>query len=461
VPKLPYYYLRALELEGRHPADAGCWPVTIHRLEIGEGLPWFDTDWAYVTFPEGGPFPSTIRPPQGVLWRNFNYRRIRSSSECNNQMLLDPRSRPRPAFYLTAAWANPPGGEIPVPSIMDPPIPYTHSAVLIDRIAERRVFRFQLKWRDWGDHGTGYMPYEYFDQYVVECWASYGHSGVLKLFQLKRIDNEGRVRWSARDEGDHRIYAFEVRGSGKDLRRAWAFVIERDGALELEELYVRPEFRRLGHGRWMADRVAELARKKGMPLRLWVSFADCKSESERNYAALVATSHRLGVKFRRCEMPWAAYFATTEGDGEEFPVEPIVVPGRPRTPRQELLKYVALLGIGQEGTSVNERNMPLVVISPGDAAPVPYVTTSSLSSDDIEMGSPAWESMNQRRGELIDLKIRLGYENMEPLHRAEYDRLQCISQKAIERAFPSPLKDDPDIRRLEELLAAQSGVDEE
>ena len=46
--------------------------------------------------------------------------------------------------------------------------------------------------------------------------------------------------------------------------------------------------------------------------------------------------------------------------------------------------------------------------------------------------------MNRRRGELIDLKVRVGYENMDPDHREEYDRLQFISQKAIDARLPKP-----------------------
>ena len=139
---LPYHYLRALELEGRHPSDAGCWPVTVLRLEIGEGLPKFDTHWAGLTFSESEPFPLTNRPPPEVLWRNFYYRRIRSAAECDRHMLLDPQSLVRIAFHLTAAWANPPGGMIPIPSDADPPIPHTHAARIIERIPDRRLFRF-------------------------------------------------------------------------------------------------------------------------------------------------------------------------------------------------------------------------------------------------------------------------------------------------------------------------------
>jgi GNAT superfamily N-acetyltransferase len=213
------------------------------------------------------------------------------------------------------------------------------------------------------------MPYEYFDRYVFECWAIYGHFGVLRLHKCKKLDNEGRVRWSAHDEEDHRIYAFEVRDPRSDERRAWTFVIERDGALEVEELYVRPEYRRLGHGRWLADRVAHLARKKQMPLRLWVAFADCRAESESNYPALVATARQMGVQFRPCPVPWAAYFGTTEQPGEMVPVEPTIIPDRPRAPRDTVRAVVLALSLGQEDPS--ERAVPPAPAHHESARPEP------------------------------------------------------------------------------------------
>lgn len=439
MPTLSYHYLRSLELEGRHPSDAGCWPVTIHRLEVGEGLPRFETPWAFATFPEGEPFPPASRPPPEVLWRNFYYRRIRSSGECDHQMLLDSLSRPRPAFHLTAAWANPPGGVIPIPSAADPPIPYTHNATFISRIPDRRLFHFRLKWSDWGDSGTGYMPYEYFDRYVFECWTAYG-TGVLKLYQFKKLDHDGRVRWSARDEEDHRIYAFEVHHSRGDARCAWTFVIERDGVLEVEELYVRPEFRRLGHGRWLADRVAELARKKHMPLRLWVSFADCKSESESNYSALVSTARRLGVRFRACPVPWAAYFGTTEQHGEEFPVEPGIIPDRPRTPRNTVRAFVLALGLGQGGVVDLSRDPALI------ASPLP---AANVGNDLLAVDSPEWDAMNERRAMLILKDLDEGLTASE---REEYERLQRISQAAAAMAFGRPQWDSGELARLREEL---------
>jgi GNAT superfamily N-acetyltransferase len=292
------------------------------------------------------------------------------------------------------------------------------------------------------------MPYEYFDRYVFECWATYGRSEGLRLFKLKHLDEEGHVRWSAHDEDDHRIYAFEVRDPFFEDRRAWAFVIERDGALEVEELYVRPEYRRLGHGRWLADRVAQLACEKGMPLRLWVAFADCKSESEGNYPSLVATARRLGVQFQACPVPWAAYFGTTEQPGEKIPVGPPMIPERPRAPRQAVLATVMAFSNGAPST-VSSNGTPPALSN--------HVHVSSDLKTFPKPGTHEWGKMNQRRAELIRKDI-LG--TLTESERIEYENLQKLSLAAMEEVFPFEKPDEERERALEERLSRVEGSGE-
>jgi hypothetical protein len=128
MPTVEYHYARALELEGRHPSDAGCWNLTVERMGVGEGLPRHDSPWWLVAFPEGEPIPPSRRAPPETLFRYFYYRRIRSSTECDRHMMLARNSPVVLAFHLTAAWENPPGGMIPVPSEADLPIPLTHAS---------------------------------------------------------------------------------------------------------------------------------------------------------------------------------------------------------------------------------------------------------------------------------------------------------------------------------------------
>ena len=350
--------------------------------------------------------------------------------------MLDRGSGVRPAFHLTAAWADPPGGMIPRPSPTDAVIPHTHSLILIDRIPDKRLFKFRIKWSDWGDRGTGYMPYEYYDRFVFDCWATYGNPAALRLFKFRKLDEDGHVQWSAHDEEDHHIFAFEVRDALSSERLAWTFIIERDGALEVEELYVRPEFRGHGHGRWLADRVAQLARTKRVPLRLWVAFADCKSESEANYSALAAIARRLGTQFQLCPVPWAAYFGTTEVAGEVFPVEPVAIPDRPRAPRDAVRALVLALSIAQGEPSMN----------------VAHPTTAGESVDaEVLVGTPDWVILTERRASLIDKMYNPG-QTLSFEEQEEYEQLQQQSRAAIDRAYPRPRLSPDDLAIVKQVL---------
>jgi C1A family cysteine protease len=47
-----------------------------------------------------------------------------------------------------------------------------HALCLVGYNDERRELKFINSWgKDWGDHGYGYMPYDYADRFVTESWA--------------------------------------------------------------------------------------------------------------------------------------------------------------------------------------------------------------------------------------------------------------------------------------------------
>src|SRR5258708_6628125 len=104
---LPYHYVRALELEGRHPADAGCWGSTVNRIQVGEGLPFTDSPLSAIPIQDGVPFPNTERPPPEQTWRVFYFRRLRTADECAKYVIYT-QNTVNAAFHLTRAWATAP-----------------------------------------------------------------------------------------------------------------------------------------------------------------------------------------------------------------------------------------------------------------------------------------------------------------------------------------------------------------
>lgn len=55
-------------------------------------------------------------------------------------------------------------------------------------------------------------------------------------------------------------------------------------------------------------------------------------------------------------------------------------------------------------------------------------------------GTPGWDALEARRGDLIDKKIDHGIATLTPEEVAEYHRLQGHSQRELLRMFPSPFE---------------------
>ena len=441
MPEIPYLYLRALELEGRHSADDGAWEITAKRLGVGEGYPDLDGPAWNVDFSPEAPLPPTTKLARYQLWPPFaHYRRIRSSTECVRYLETVVPGIPV-SLELTAGWASAPGGVIPMPPRGEGPLPMTHIVCIDNWSHEYEKFRFANSWgTGWGDDGRGYLGADYFDKYVFECLAHYPRPTYQKFKKRDKGDRR-EIDWLTLDEWRHRVYGFEVRDERGTDRLAWAYVVERDGALEVEELYVRPEFRGRGYGRSLTDRIAGLIRAKKSPARLWVPFADSLSEAPGNRDALLAVVRRLGMTFRSCPVRWAAYLATDCPDGErsEFPIEPPRIPARPRSPLEAVM--AAALAIGTAAGN-------------GAAAPIPAQAAATDAVAIPPIGSEAWDELNRRRGELIHKKNRQGLDDAEWV---EFERLQAVVLEATETAFPRPPIDYETLERLERRLGAKQG----
>jgi GNAT superfamily N-acetyltransferase len=304
------------------------------------------------------------------------------------------------------------------------------------------MFLFQNTWgENWGAQGDAALSYDYVDKYVFESWVTYLQSQV--KFESNRTEvASGRLerRWVVRDELHRRIYGFEVWDEAGKERHGWSFVVENNGGLEVEEFYVRPEFRGRGHGRVLAAKVRAMAEAKRMRLFVFVPFADCKQENDSNYQAIVATARRLRVQFLPCGVPWAAYFATDVDPGSETPVEPASIPPRPRSTLAVVLAAASML------------------MRPGDVPPpvLPHPVVAAAVPTDaktLDLDSKEWGQLIRRRGALIYKKNRQGLNDEE---RIEYERLERIVDATMERRFPPKTGWDEKIAAVESDLGGES-----
>jgi hypothetical protein len=76
------------------------------------------------------------------------------------------------------------------------------------------------------------------------------------------------------------------------LPLAWVLGVARRGVLHVEELFVKPQFRRRGYGNRLIRAVSKLAHDRGCEIKIWISYADVRPE---NLRVIDKLSHSIGL----------------------------------------------------------------------------------------------------------------------------------------------------------------------
>lgn len=331
-----YRFLRSRQLEGTFPGDAGTgvWPVTCWRIGYGWGVGVPEKDWPSAT--NSGQWPPA--EPDGLdrlakRMRLGHYQRVRTLEDCKHAMAVG--HLPSVSFRITEDWFHAERGIIPDPRL-DDEIIGSHSVRLVGHDDGSGKLKFANSWgREWGDEGFGTLSDDYYVSRSVEAWIQSLGSPTWALAKKAALssgphepgalDVRGMV-WGIRDTlRGGVLHGCELYDLANDERIGWAFAVPRDGFLDIEELFVRPPYRRRGY----ASRLSQILLKRSalldVPLRLWVSYADC---GQKNRDALEGVLRSLGLHLRNSSCRWAAYVALGSAPSDR-PLEPIVMPERP------------------------------------------------------------------------------------------------------------------------------------
>jgi GNAT superfamily N-acetyltransferase len=109
------------------------------------------------------------------------------------------------------------------------------------------------------------------------------------------------IKRDAKDPWGHTIYLIEVEDPIRDEMMSWTIMRHSSTGLEMEEFFVRPSFRRLGHGRRLARAVAEIRADLGVPLSAWIPHVDASPTNAQD-----AIFKRLRLKRGTTTERWAA-----------------------------------------------------------------------------------------------------------------------------------------------------------
>lgn len=338
VSSVRYSYIRARQLEGTYPGDPkeGVWPINSNRILYGWGMV-AESEWPYFRKDDFlGPEPPGL--DQSAKRRRVrHYQRIRNSSEArvllnrNSRVLsklergrtparLGERLEIKVAFEITPEFVNAPRGLVISPP-PDSPILGAHGVPLIGYSRSQDWFEFFNPWGpSWGDKGRGHMPADFFDAWMIDSWAI-----DLRSAPLPETAGIHELQWEIPDPLGDQLSGFEIYDADADERIGWSFAVHRGEHLDIEELYVKPAYRRRGYGIRLAEMVRKVSQARDLPLRSWIPYADY---AETNRPALAIIMLKLGLNLRRSGVRWAAYRAAPS-KRTKIVFDQITVPPRP------------------------------------------------------------------------------------------------------------------------------------
>jgi GNAT superfamily N-acetyltransferase len=294
-----YSFIRSRQLERTFPGSpsTGVWISTALRVSKGWGE-LEESLWPY----DASHWPPI--EPLGVdlhakTHRVLAYQRISTIDECRIA-IANSNSMPLIAINIDNSWNNPVNGRIANPKKQH--ITAAHTVVLLGYDDNDKMFHFINSWgTSWGDRGHGFLPYSYFPNRFLEGWSITAYD----TLRPKRLKSNGVHLYSWEIEGllGYPLYGIEFMDTIQDEMIAWAFAIEREDFLDIEELFVRPNWRRQGYACKIATEFNQLSLKLGKRLRVWIPHSDNIS---MNYSALDATLSHMHLSIEPSPVKWAA-----------------------------------------------------------------------------------------------------------------------------------------------------------
>ncbi len=239
------------------------------------------------------------------------------------------------AAEITRSWFNAPKGVIPMPNPNDEIIG-SHAVCILGYNDHKGMFKFVNSWgTSWGDKGFGYFSYEFFEKFLIECWISLPFNVDLFKTQIFQTQKDKVIFYRLIPSVLHsHVHVIEVSNGVTNDYKGWAFGVEYEGFLNIEELFVLPVCRRQGLANALISYLNKLSKQLKKPLRYWVPFADSE---EPNMEIVQHLADVYGYKISPAPFRWAYLIMAHEvpkGDTKKhiFPVPGMVLPGSNQIP---------------------------------------------------------------------------------------------------------------------------------
>lgn len=293
-----YNYIRSRQLEGTYPGDfqIGAWITSSLRVAYGWGGPQEEA-WPFELLLTS--WPPAEPPGLDALakqWRSPAYQRVRTVDDARRCLAL----LQAPVVIAVACfkqWFKAVDGVIEMPSPLDIEVG-NHTIVLAGYDDQKERFIIRNSWGiEWGDQGYGYLPYEYIRRYTLEAWAV---TGIDDKSETNHDSGRAELSWGVLGFDRKILHGYEIVDLDLDERLAWAFSTESEDFINIEELFVRPVYRREGLGTSLLEHFALLSRERGLALKMHVPHSDV------NCSPLKGFIEKSGLKWGGREAAWEA-----------------------------------------------------------------------------------------------------------------------------------------------------------
>jgi GNAT superfamily N-acetyltransferase len=210
---------------------------------------------------------------------------------------------------------------------------------------ERDEFKFANWWgASWGDNGYGYIRAERLAATWSEAWLRIPKPPEMTPFH----GDLPYLRTGTLDQSDGSILHWLDIVGENDERLGWASAIQTPMSFEIEELFVKPSYRRTGWGRKLFQTIERMAKDRGLSLKLWISFADTALENLQRIEKIVGP---WGLCIQASGVRWARLVAAPASDRTAGPVPTFPYPENPPSNPSELVKLASEVAINF-GTSL-------------------------------------------------------------------------------------------------------------
>ncbi|MEM6689479.1 MAG: hypothetical protein AAF664_08640 [Planctomycetota bacterium] len=249
-------------------------------------------------------------------------------------------SFPSCAFEIFPQWHQTNNGFIESPSPEELPIG-SHAVAFNGVEINHQALMIQNSWgAGWGLHGYGFLSFEYFSRYFIGGFTMPSVGELSEILQETSSASD-EIMFGFRDYANEQrtggaVHLREVFDRIANERKGWLIAVPMDGFLDVEDFFVRPQFRQQGVARQLLRMLRDLQADLSLPIRLWIDWADWNSANESAVKWLVS---ELDLRLLESDNRWSACVALPTDVPTSAPEVLVGSPdypsgGRPTTPKR-------------------------------------------------------------------------------------------------------------------------------